>query len=224
MPVNLLNFASLTPSALLSSALGFFLFMISISMHEWGHGFAAYLFGDNTAKDAGRLTLNPIAHVDPLGTVILPLLGWVMGGGFMFGWAKPVPVNPMNFRNLRIGDIVVSLAGVTMNFILMALFFLFFALTRMEVFLYLSMINFGLIYINLLPVPPLDGYHVVLNLLPSRAGNRIRYFVGGREMVFLLIFFMLMRTPLGTLLFMPADGLFRFFARTFLGFFGGISG
>lgn len=146
--------------------------ILALSLHEFAHGFAAYKMGDNTAKYYGRLSLNPFHHLDPIGTLCLFL--------FHFGWAKPVPINPYNFRSRKSGIIVVSLAGPMMNF-LVALISVF-ILSAMERFLHFNefvfflyrvivecvRLNIGLGCFNLIPIPPLDGSKVLLELLPYR--------------------------------------------------------
>ena len=144
--------------------------IIALSMHEFAHGFAAYKMGDNTAKYSGRLTLNPLHHLDPIGTICLFLAG--------FGWAKPVPINPYNFRHRRLGVIVVSLAGPMMNFLIALIsYFLFETLHHYHiigiadefwntVLLKCIGLNIGLMCFNLIPIPPLDGSKVLLELLP----------------------------------------------------------
>ena len=155
--------------------------------HEIAHGYVALLQGDRTALEAGRLSWNPVRHIDPILTILLPLLMlWgssaVGRGGFVIGGAKPVPVVPANFRNLRRGDLLVSLAGVTANLVVaigcIALIVLLGALGHaatgltpslgilQAMFAYGIWINAGLIAFNLLPVPPLDGSHVLTHLLP----------------------------------------------------------
>ena len=142
--------------------------LLGLTLHEWGHAYAAYRCGDPTARNLGRLSLNPLDHFDILGTLCLLFLG--------FGWAKPVPVNPRNFRNFRRDDIIVSLAGVTMNLLQVVVFSaLFIILVRHDnmlffneafyyIFLNLIGINTTLIIFNLLPIPPLDGSHVAESL------------------------------------------------------------
>ncbi|MBN2727309.1 site-2 protease family protein [Candidatus Mcinerneyibacteriota bacterium] len=161
--------------------------LYAIVIHEWAHGFAAYKMGDNTAYYMGRLTLNPIRHMDLFGTVLLPLLLIVTRSPILFGWAKPVPVNPNNFRDFKKGEVVVSLAGVTAN-ILSALLFtaLVFILRPYSrtpfvqpmifFFIIASVINVILFAFNLIPIPPLDGSHILMLLLPPKQAmvfNRI---------------------------------------------------
>ena len=143
--------------------------LLGLTLHEWGHAYAAYRCGDPTARNLGRMSLNPLDHFDILGTLCLLFLG--------FGWAKPVPVNPRNFRHFKRDDVIVSLAGVFMNFLQVVFFSaLFILLGRrnidllkneafQDIFLNLITINTTLIIFNLIPIPPLDGSHVVQNLL-----------------------------------------------------------
>lgn len=142
--------------------------LIGLTVHEWAHAYAAYRLGDPTARNLGRMTLNPIAHIDPIGFLMLLLVG--------FGWAKPVPVNPRNFSNLRRDDIIVSLAGIVTNLILAFLFsFVYVAgilkwgLGTNEAFMGIMgsiiTINLALALFNLLPIYPLDGSHVAESLL-----------------------------------------------------------
>lgn len=149
--------------------------LIALTFHEFAHAYVANLNGDPTAKNHGRMTLNPIAHIDIIGLLCMIFVG--------FGWAKPVPVNPRNYRNYRKGELTVSLAGVTMNLIL-AIIGAFAAITTYYiatrngiynvsaageklyfVFYYFSFMNCGLMLFNLIPIYPLDGYHVFELLL-----------------------------------------------------------
>lgn len=164
----------------------------SIILHEIGHGYTAKLYGDDTAKRAGRLSLNPIPHIDLLGTIILPI-GLYIAGLPLFGWAKPVPVNPYNFRRekIRQGLAMVSISGVILNFVLAIIFMnLFFILMKVPalaksipesmklldataiptplVFLQIAGINIMLMVFNLLPLPPLDGYNFMISVLPEK--------------------------------------------------------
>jgi len=152
--------------------------LIALTVHEFMHGYVAYRCGDPTARNMGRLTLNPIAHLDLLGTLCL-MFGPI-------GWAKPVPVNPYNFRAPRRDDILVSLAGVASNFAMAIVFCLVFRLvahvefvpqTKVQaglmLMLYMAiLVNLGLCFFNLLPLAPLDGHHVVRELLPYPARER----------------------------------------------------
>ena len=155
--------------------------VVLLSFHEYGHAWAAHRCGDDTARIMGRMTINPIVHIDPIGTVLIP---WVLVlftatntefGFAIFGWAKPVPVNPSNYGNLKRDDILVSMAGPAMNvilaFVILALYRLGLALGdwsdvsvihQMLMIAFLSMI---LCVFNLIPIPPLDGSHVMRHVI-----------------------------------------------------------
>lgn len=167
-------------------ALSIVILIFSVIVHEVMHGYVALMFGDHTAERAGRLTLNPIPHIDPIGTILLPgvlLLIPLLTGtspGFLIGWAKPVPVNPLNFRDLRRGEIFVSLAGVISNFALALIFAVLYHITLgvmgagsmiTQVFEFGVSINLVLAVFNLLPIPPLDGSKVLIALLPYEAAR-----------------------------------------------------
>lgn len=150
-------------------------------VHEVAHGFVAYKEGDPTAKIAGRLTLNPIKHIDPIGTIILPLILVLTHAGFLFGWAKPVPYNPNNFRNRKRGTLLVASAGVIMNFVIAIVFailirfipsFTFLSASAITAFIDISsiivLVNILLGIFNLVPIPPLDGSRILFSLLPDR--------------------------------------------------------
>jgi Zn-dependent protease len=150
--------------------------LFSIVVHEYAHGYVANLWGDPTAAVAGRLTLNPLPHIDPVGSILIPLLLLIGPGGFIFGWAKPVPVNPDNYRDRRWGDVTVSLAGPASNVLLAILFTLVWIVSRQvtggdpaldAVFGTAVLLNLILATFNLLPIPPLDGSHVLYNFLPQ---------------------------------------------------------
>ena len=163
--------------------------IFSIVVHEVAHAYVARTQGDDTAFMLGRITLNPLPHLDPLGSVLLPGI-MALTGGPILGWAKPVPVNPRNFRNYKRGDILVSLAGVASNLVLAVLFTLLLAATlaaaaafpdAMRLWAVLGamfqagiFINFLLALFNLLPVPPLDGSHVMVYLLPVKLAVKYR--------------------------------------------------
>jgi len=153
----------------------------SVILHEVAHGFASTALGDPTAKRAGRLSLRPARHVDPLGTVILPALTLLAGVGYI-GWAKPVPVDPSRLKNPRNDSVLVALAGPLTNVILVVVAFVGFRATHHpfaltpgvseRIFFYLGLTNVWLAGINLLPVPPLDGSALLERALPASAWPR----------------------------------------------------
>ena len=157
--------------------------LFSVIVHEVAHGFVAYKRGDRTAKLLGRLTLNPVSHIDIFGSIILPAI-LMLTGAPVFGWAKPVPVNMYNLKNPKTDMIFVSLAGITANFlfaicagILMFIIRTFFANVDIMVSMYLILqyvvvINIVLFIFNLIPIPPLDGSRVVLFLLPRELAQK----------------------------------------------------
>ena len=153
--------------------------IMSIVIHEVAHAWQARREGDDTAERLGRITLNPIPHLDPFGSVVLPALLILSQSSMFFGWAKPVPVDPSNFRDLKAGDIRVSLAGIVSNLLLAVLFTLLGAalmaigvnsvtVVGIMVCRLAILVNLMLAFFNLIPIPPLDGSHVVYRLLPPR--------------------------------------------------------
>ena len=162
-------------------AIRFAILLPAIIFHEVAHGYAAFLLGDNTAKEKGRLTLNPIAHIDPVGTLILPFMLLIIGSPVVIGWAKPVPINPYQFKDHRKGMMLTGLAGPSTNLVLAALSGLMVRLLGTDglvlgtidsisgVLLYFCWINLVLLFFNLVPIPPLDGSRVVQWLLPDAA-------------------------------------------------------
>jgi Zn-dependent protease len=199
---------------------------LSVVIHENAHGLAALWRGDPTAKEMGRLTLNPIPHIDPVGTLLVPIFSLLAAGQVFIAWAKPVPVNPLNFRNYRRDDILVSFAGPFSNLLMAGLCtmivvvivwirtrlgenfpvagdeFVQFLLNTFYVGIYLNVV---LAVFNMIPVPPLDGSHILASLLPPEIGERYRRigFIG----VFVVIF--LMRVPL-------FDRIFSFVIHTIM--------
>jgi len=143
--------------------------LISLTLHEMFHAWAALIFGDSTAKSMGRLTLNPIPHVDPIGFIMILVAG--------FGWAKPVPVNPYNFKNPKVASAAVSLAGPGANLLLMAVAIILWKVTLpilgganlligfLEIMISL---NIALMIFNLIPIPPLDGSRVLFSIIPDK--------------------------------------------------------
>jgi Zn-dependent protease len=164
----------------ISSLIVLVLLIPSITFHEFMHGWAAYKLGDPTAKDAGRLTLNPIKSIDPFGSILLPIMGF-LAGGMIFGYARPVPYNPMYFKNLRQGEIIVGFAGPLAN-LMLALFgaAMSWAALMLSVVIpsplasaidvvgfSLAEVNLVLMFFNLIPIPPLDGSSIVPLFLPD---------------------------------------------------------
>ena len=175
--------------------------IFSIVVHEVAHAWVALKEGDDTAQSLGRITLNPASHLDPVGSFLVPLVLFFMPGGLIFGWAKPVPIDPRKFRDFRGGDIRVSLAGIVSNLILVVVFTLWVVVfiklqsalpvgestfgflirtARFGVF-----INLILAIFNLVPIPPLDGSHVVYHFLPR--AWRASYQQAGRYGILVLI-------------------------------------
>lgn len=155
--------------------------IFSVVIHEVSHGYAALILGDRTAEQEGRLTLNPVKHIDPFGSVILPVLSHLLGG-FVFGWAKPVPYNPHNLRNQKWGPAIVGAAGPAANISLAVAFGLMarflpglargpgaeFAINFASIAAAIALLNLVLAIFNLVPIPPLDGSKVLFAVLPYR--------------------------------------------------------
>ena len=180
--------------------------MLAIIVHEVAHGYAALLLGDPTAAQEGRLTLNPIPHIDLIGTIILPGILLLTGSSILFGWAKPVPYNPYNLKG-RYGEALVALAGPGINIAIAVLFGLLFRFGSsfspealgsggvLEALLLLCgvvvPVNLFLAFFNLIPIPPLDGSKIVLTLLPMPLRLRLeRWFsllTGGQNIVLLIV-------------------------------------
>jgi len=211
-------------------------FLLAIVVHEAAHAWMANKFGDPTAKNAGRLTLNPAAHYDPWGTIFFPLMA-AMTNFAIIGWARPVPVEVRNFKNYRQGIFWVSFAGPLSNLILGTLSALILAIVATQVsadwefysitlkmLRYSLFINFILAFFNLIPLPPLDGSKMVSSFLKGPALYKYESFARYTPMIFIGVFalsFMGIHT-LGYLL-MPAQQLANYILFSFLGLFGGMA-
>lgn len=157
--------------------------VISVIIHEVAHGWAANALGDPTAKLQGRLSLNPVRHIDPVGSILIPAILVITNSSFLFGWAKPVPYNPHNLKNQRWGEAIVGAAGVLTNLLLAVIFAVVVRVTAgagmfdfaMLAALVVS-VNLSLGLFNLLPIPPLDGYTVLRGILPFRLSMKMRDF------------------------------------------------
>lgn len=168
----------------------------SVILHEVSHGWAALALGDDTAKRSGRLTLNPLPHLDPVGSILVPGLLLLSGTGILFGWAKPVPVNVGRLRHPRNDAVLTSLAGPATNIVLVACAIAVLRIAHpspgyfqinwtWELLMYFGLINLWLAAFNLLPVPPLDGSAVVERLIPDRHFGR---YLALRPYTMLLVF------------------------------------
>ena len=188
---------------LLAKAISFGILLFNIAWHESAHALAAHWCGDDTAKNLGRISLSPIPHIDIWGTLIIPLINIFTPGAFMLvGWGKPVPVNSYNFRHFVRDDIIVSLAGPFSNLILFIATLLilrivpFIPKQQAELFfqyliLPMAAMSIMLCLFNLLPIPPLDGSHLLFNFLPQD----LRKYYGKISMVSFIIMIILINTP-----------------------------
>lgn len=189
----------------------------SIVLHEIAHGYVALLFGDRTAQRQGRITLNPIPHIDPLWTIAIPLVAYFLSNGtFIIGGAKPVPVDPRNYRRPVLGDICVSVAGVAVNFLVAVIMILLLNIVHIVsgnfadslavyVMLRVALLNIVLGMFNLIPIPPLDGSHLFKYLLPREL--RSRYEMLGRTGAGFIILILVINIP----------GLWNIFSTVFFG-------
>jgi len=186
-------------------------------LHEMAHGYVAWLFGDQTAKRQGRITFNPIPHIDPLWTIAIPLVAYFLSNGtFIIGGAKPVPVDPRNYRRPVLGDICVSVAGVAVNFLVAVIMILLLNIVHIVsgnfadslavyVMLHVALLNIVLGMFNLIPIPPLDGSHLFKYLLPREL--RSRYEMLGRTGAGFIILILVINIP----------GLWNIFSTVFFG-------
>lgn len=198
----------------------FLVIMFSIIAHEIAHGYIAYLSGDNTAKNHGRLSLNPFRHLDPIG-VIVPIILFITGSSFIFGWAKPVPVNYNNLKNGRLGEFFVSIAGILTNFCIALLGVVLFIslklnghLNRNIIFALINLIRFNIMLgiFNLIPIPPLDGSKILASFMPSF----IRNFIFSMDKLGFFILILLLWTGfLNKFLYSINSQVFSFLFRVF---------
>ena len=204
------------------------LILVAFPIHEFAHAFAAYQLGDSTARLFGRLTLNPSAHFDPAGGLILALSIILSGGTFGFGWAKPTPVNPANLRGGQRGDALVALAGPLSNLLLAAVAALVFRLVDatgtslpsivIQVLFTFFSINLALMIFNLIPIPPLDGSHVLYALLDPPTAWRVRAFLTQYGTIILMVAIFLPIIPPGqTVIGLVFDVIGRPLAQILLG-------
>lgn len=204
--------------------------LLSIIVHEVSHGMTADFLGDPTAKRAGRLTLNPLKHLDPIGSVLVPLALLLMmkftGGGIIFGWAKPVPINPRNFRDQKYGSAKVSLAGPASNLLIALVFGLTLrfipALSGLSLGLMFSLIvyiNILLAVFNLLPIPPLDGSKILFTFLPSTVKmRRIKMMLQQYGMFILIFILVLLPGLIFSFINFFLNGIYRLIVGSPLGF------
>lgn len=206
-------------SSILIIAYQVIVLVFSIIIHEISHGFVAEELGDDTARRAGRLTLNPLPHIDPFGSILLPLILSILPGGIVFGWAKPVPFNPLNLKNMKRGSMLIALAGPASNLFLAGIFAIivrgiilggfsdiFFLIPFLKVII---VINIVLAVFNLVPIPPLDGSKVLFYFLPR--GTEQMQMAFERYGFFILVFFIIFGIEI---IYPVIEGIYRLFVGT----------
>lgn len=196
--------------------------ILSIVLHEVAHGYAANWLGDPTARLAGRLSPNPLRHIDPLGSVIIPAILFLTNAGILFGWAKPVPYNPYNLRNQRWGEAIVAGAGPLTNMLLAVIFaglihaapILGLSFSFIEIAAYIVYINILLAFFNMIPVPPLDGSKILEALLPRGLAIQYRELAARLEQfgliftfLFLFVFIQILWQPFSVIVFTVFEAL-----------------
>ena len=190
--------------------------IISIVIHEFAHGYSAYLLGDDTARLSGRLTLNPIKHLDPFGSVILPLFLVLSGSGFVIGWARPVPYNPNNLQKGRMGEFIVAFSGIAANLFVAIIFGLLIRIAPMigiqaftssgaispfyDIASIIVQVNLILAIFNIIPIPPLDGSKVLFAFIPPQYRN-IQNFMEKWGLFLLVIFIIFIWKSVSPLIF-----------------------
>lgn len=189
--------------------------IISIILHEMAHGYAANALGDPTARLQGRLTPNPLVHIDLLGSIIIPALLFFSNAGILFGWAKPVPYNPYNLSNQKWGEALVAIAGPATNILLAVIFAIIFRSagilglsdTFLQISWYVVYINILLAMFNMIPIPPLDGSKILMAVLPFGLQQKYRQFAMWIEryglfamFAFIFIFINFFSEPFGALI------------------------
>lgn len=192
-----------------------FVLIMSVVIHEFAHGYSAYLLGDDTARLSGRLTLNPIKHLDPFGSVILPLLLILMKAGFVIGWARPVPYNPANLRKGKTGNMIVAFSGIAANLAIAIIFGILIRFAPMfgipafdpllvhpfyKISTIIVMMNLVLALFNIIPIPPLDGSKILFSLMPAKF-LYIENFLERWGMFFLLFFIIFLWSSISPLVY-----------------------
>lgn len=191
--------------------------IMSVVIHEVSHGFAAEYFGDKTARFAGRLTLNPFKHLDFFGSVLLPIILVLSHSPFLLGWAKPVPYNPENLSNKKLGTLAVASAGILANIGIAVMFAIIIRLTAslsLPIGFYfitsiIVIVNLALAIFNLIPIPPLDGSKILFSFLPESA-YRVMLFLEQYSFILLIIFIVYFSNylaPILTFLFKTLTGI-----------------
>ena len=199
--------------------LAYLFFIPLLTLHEWAHAWTAWKCGDDTAHQRGRVSLNPIVHMELIGTVILPLAGMIssaLGAGVVIGWGKPVPINPANLKHPRLQDSLIAMAGPAMNLVLAFLLILIAKLlmlasltTVADAAAHMALFSLVLCFFNLLPIPPLDGSHLIMNLTRMSYQTYIRLsFVG-----FIAVIVLLQFRATQTFLMLVVTGTFRWMAK-----------